>query len=121
MKIKLSAVLLCAGSFIAGILIGMLVSYKGAVILKPAGGETNVAAIRLRPSEKTGTEELRININTATPEELSSLPGVGEKTAQRIVEYREEYGYFKSVEEITAIKGVGSALYDKIKDIITVG
>ena len=61
-----------------------------------------------------------ININTATVEELTSLPGIGPATAAKIAEYREAHA-FGSVEEILEVKGIGPAKYEAIKDRITVG
>ena len=63
----------------------------------------------------------RININTATVEELTALSGVGEKKAQAIVDYRNENGYFTSVEELTNVSGIGEKTLEKNIDIITVG
>ncbi len=66
-------------------------------------------------------EELgKININTATVEQLVKLKKVGKKSAQRIVEYREANGPFAKAEDITKVKGVGSKTYEANKDIITV-
>jgi competence protein ComEA len=61
-----------------------------------------------------------ININTATPDQLDNLPGIGPAIAQRIVEYRESMGSFSSIDQITEVKGIGPALFDEIKELITV-
>ncbi|GIK41753.1 MAG: hypothetical protein BroJett011_55860 [Chloroflexota bacterium] len=61
-----------------------------------------------------------ININTATLEQLDSLPGVGPAIAQRIIDYRQKVGGFKAAEEITEVSGIGDATLAKIKDLITV-
>ena len=61
-----------------------------------------------------------INVNTATVEELTSLPGIGPVTAAKIVEYREGHP-FATVEEVLEVKGIGPAKYQTIKDRITVG
>lgn len=61
-----------------------------------------------------------INLNTATPEQLDSLPGIGPAIAQRIIDYREKAGGFKAVEEVTEVSGIGDATLAKIKDLITV-
>jgi competence protein ComEA len=61
-----------------------------------------------------------INLNTATLAELDSLPGIGPAIAQRIIEYRETAGGFKSIDQITEVSGVGDATLAKIKDLVTV-
>ncbi len=62
----------------------------------------------------------KININTATGEELCKLKGVGEKIADRIVKYREENGPFKKSEDIQNVKGIGQKTWDANKDQICV-
>ena len=57
-----------------------------------------------------------VNINTATVKQLQILPGIGKKTAQAIIKYREEKGNFKAIEEIKNVKGIGDKIFDKIKD-----
>lgn len=61
-----------------------------------------------------------ININTASLEQLMTLSGIGESKAKSIISYREENGNFKAIEDITKVSGIGQALYEKIKDYITV-
>jgi competence protein ComEA len=63
----------------------------------------------------------RVNINTATVEELNGLPGIGPTTAQAIVDYRLEQGLFETVEDIQKVPGIGPATYEQIKDYIIVG
>ncbi len=63
----------------------------------------------------------RININTASASELESLPRIGPKVAQRIVDFRTKNGNFKKVEEIMKVQGIGEKVFDQIKDLITVG
>ena len=62
----------------------------------------------------------KVNINTANKETLSTLNGIGPVTAERIIEYREKVGPFKSIEEITKVKGIGEKIFLKIKDSIVV-
>ena len=62
-----------------------------------------------------------ININTASVDELRALSGIGEVKARAIVEYREEYGRFTSVDELVNVYGIGEKILDKIRDYITVG
>ena len=61
----------------------------------------------------------KININTATKEELESLPSIGEAKANNIIEYREK-NKFESIEDIKKVNGIGDSLYEKIKDNIEV-
>ena len=63
----------------------------------------------------------RININTASASELESLPRIGPKVAQRIIDFRTKNGNFKKVEEIMKVQGIGEKVFDQIKDLITVG
>src|SRR5262245_55347002 len=62
-----------------------------------------------------------VNINTASAAELDALPGIGAKTAARIVEYRQKNGPFKKVEELMNVRGVGEKNFLKLKSQITVG
>ena len=68
----------------------------------------------------TKKEGAKVNINTAGVEELDQLPGIGPAIAQRIIDYRNEHGEFKKVEDIQEVKGIGDAKYSEIKDSITV-
>jgi competence protein ComEA len=62
-----------------------------------------------------------VNINTASVSELETLPQVGPKVAQRIVDFRTQNGKFKKIEEIMKIRGIGEKTFEKLKDLITVG
>lgn len=65
-------------------------------------------------------KEKKININTATEQELESLKGIGPATAKNIIRYREEYGGFSSIEEIKNVKRIGEKIFEKIKADICV-
>ena len=64
--------------------------------------------------------EVKVNINTANKEKLETLPGIGETTAQKIIDYRETNGKFKTIEDIKNVSGIGEAKYESLKDKITV-
>lgn len=71
------------------------------------------AATGTAPAQKT------LNLNTATVEQLETLPGIGRKTAQLIVEYRAKAGSFKKIEELMNIKGIGEKSFLKIKPLVS--
>jgi competence protein ComEA len=58
----------------------------------------------------------KINLNTATAEQLQSLPGIGPSTAKSILEYRAKAGKFNRIEEIINVKGIGEKKFQRIKD-----
>jgi len=60
--------------------------------------------------------ENKVNLNTATVEQLQTLPGIGVATAQRILELRSKVGKFTKIEEILNVKGIGEKKFQKIKD-----
>ena len=61
-----------------------------------------------------------ININNASINELTTLPGIGDEKAKKIVEYRETNGLFNSIDDIKNISGIGDSIFDKIKEFITI-
>lgn len=71
-------------------------------------------------SEEKDEKQLKVNINTANLEKLQTLPGVGESTAQKIIEYREKNGKFTKIEDIKNVSGIGDSKYNSLKDNITI-
>lgn len=71
-------------------------------------------------TSEAGEADARVNLNTATLEELQTLPGVGEAIARRILEYREASGGFLTIEQIMEVSGIGEAKFAQMKDLITV-
>jgi competence protein ComEA len=63
----------------------------------------------------------KVNINSASADQLSALPGVGPKLAARIVEHRQKSGAFKSVQELMNVKGVGEKNFEKLQPYLTTG
>ena len=70
--------------------------------------------------QDTNTKQDVININTATQEELDTLPGIGPATAAKIIAYRKEKGKFNNKEEIKEVSGIGEAKYEKINEYISI-
>jgi competence protein ComEA len=68
----------------------------------------------------TATASAPVNLNTATAEQLATIPGVGPKMAERIIEYRQKNGGFKKVEDLMNVSGVGEKSFLKMKPLITV-
>ena len=62
-----------------------------------------------------------LNINTATLEQLDTLPGIGPVTAQDIIDFRTTHGPFASIEHLMDVSGIGQVTFDKIKALVTVG
>ena len=71
----------------------------------------------------SGSNEIKsklVNINTASIEELDTLPGVGPATAQKIIDYRLKNGLFRSKEDVLKVSGIGDSKYSQIKSLITI-
>jgi competence protein ComEA len=73
------------------------------------------------PTSSSSIQTTLININTASLEELDSLPGIGPATAQKIIDYRTTSGPFETIESIIEVDGIGPVTYARIKDLISVG
>lgn len=71
-------------------------------------------------NETNTNDDNKVSLNKATKEQLMTIKGIGESKANDIINYRQENGEFKSIEDIMNVKGIGNALFDKIKEYITV-
>jgi competence protein ComEA len=80
---------------------------------KPAAPAKTAAAAK-------ATSSSPVNLNTATQAQLETLPGIGAKAAERILEYRQKNGNFKKVEDLMNVKGIGEKAFLKLKPLITV-
>lgn len=97
----------------------VLEKYKSEVCICDCPYITNDACITETSNEEDNTSNL-VNINTASVDELMTLPGLGEAKAKSIIEYRTKNGNFTSIDKITEVSGIGEAIFEKIKDYITV-
>ena len=79
----------------------------------------NDACINTKSNKETKVEG-KININTATKEELNTLPGIGSSKAKSIIEYREKVNGFKEIDELKKVEGIGEELFAKIKENIII-
>jgi comEA protein len=79
-----------------------------------------VPAWRVQAQEPAAPAQKTINLNTATVEQLETLPGIGRKTAEAILEHRTKVGSFKKIEELMNVKGIGEKSFLKIKPLVSV-
>ena len=92
------------------------------VIVVPKKGEevNSELAQAPTPHKKEVGKEGKVNINTATVEELKTLKGIGEKKAEAIIEYRKKNGSFKNKEELMKVRGIGKKLYESFQERVIV-
>ena len=83
------------------------------------------AASTATPTASTAAPETEppypVNINSATLQQLQTLPGIGPVLAQRIIDYRNEFGPFETVSQLTMVDGIGVSTLEELSDYITVG
>ena len=91
---------------------------SGYEIITDSNGVIEETAENLQSSGSK--EPAKININTASIEELDTLPGIGAQTAKDIIEYRNKNGFFKTIDEIMKVPGIKENKFSKIKDYICV-
>ena len=111
-------------AFTAGFFVGRHLNRAPVRIYQPTVQEDDIPETPNQQEEVETPQETVpqiVNINTATVQDLESLPGIGPVMAQRIVDYRNEHGPFKSVEELTKVKGIGESKLEELLDLITTG
>jgi competence protein ComEA len=90
----------------------------GTQILVPRRGQA--PPVGSVPGSSTSATGGLVNVNTATAAELETLPGIGEVTAQAIIDYRTEHGPFTSVDELLDVTGIGDVTLENIRELVTV-
>jgi competence protein ComEA len=99
----------------------MMIRILMAAIAAIALSAPSLSAQSKVPAPKpTATAAAPVNLNTATAEQLATIPGVGPKMAERIIDYRQKNGGFKKVEDLMNVSGVGEKSFLKMKPLITV-
>lgn len=127
MKNKISVLLAAVTVLFVGFTLGLFVgrnSGSGTVTLAvPAQMQTAPTAAATAQAQTVPEETVSfpVNINTADAETLAALPGIGQVLAERIVAYRRQNGFFRAIEEITNVEGIGEKKAEAILELITVG
>lgn len=78
------------------------------------------ASTQAAQAEAQAASKATVNLNLATLDQLETLPGIGRKTAERIIEHRTKNGNFKKIEELMNVKGIGEKSFLKLKPMIVV-
>ena len=91
----------------------------GALVIGLIVGLFLQPLISMQAGSKAGDQ--KVNINTASLEELQKLPRIGPAIAQRILDFRKENGSFKRIEDLLKVRGIGEKVFNQLKDLITIG
>ncbi|MBQ4641358.1 MAG: helix-hairpin-helix domain-containing protein [Oscillospiraceae bacterium] len=107
--VYVTAIFLC-------VIFGVFIGRRSAKVYIPLDNPTADTAENTVPSNDAG----KIDLNTATLQQLQLLPGVGQTIAQRILDYRESAGRFDNIEQIMDVKGIGENTFEAMKSYIKV-
>ena len=101
--------------------LAQLLEDQMVIVVPKKGEEVNSELAQAPTSQKKEVgKEVKVNINTATVEELKTLKGIGEKKAEAIIEYRKKNGSFKNKEELMKVRGIGKKLYESFQERVIV-
>ncbi|WHX47765.1 ComEA family DNA-binding protein [Paenibacillus woosongensis] len=84
----------------------------------PLASDSSAAAVPLQPSAEPSPQDGLVSINTANSSQLQTIPGIGEKKAQAIIDYRNQHGSFNSLSDLKKVKGIGEKVFQKLKPYI---
>ena len=102
------------------IVLGLGLMVVGLGIKMKGVEEVNIKNKYVKTERRTEPLKILVNINRAGTTELEVLPAIGPKSAQKIIDYRNKWGAFKSKEEIKKVSGIGEKTYEKIMDKIEI-
>ncbi|MGY3749149.1 helix-hairpin-helix domain-containing protein [Vagococcus acidifermentans] len=101
-----------------------LVSDQMVIYVPEKGEQLTSATLQAAMQGTTPTSQAenqgKVNINTADSAALQQLNGIGEKKAEKIIQYREQHGSFKNIEELMDVSGIGEKTFESLKDLITI-
>ena len=106
-----------------GVMLGIFLMQTrtaGTISVQRAAPDEPEEAVQTVMEEPSDAADDRLDLNTATAEDLQELPGIGEVIAQRIIDYRELCGRFLDPEQLMEVDGIGEAKYEKLRELVTV-
>ena len=102
------------------LLLLLIVSVLTSTCVKRERSQLSAQALQTGSLSTASSQTKRININTASAQELETLPGIGKGFAERIIEHRNKYGPFRKPEHLIIVRGISDKRFQNLRDLITV-